>query len=292
MLGCCWLVHWPGAAQAQDEEELSIAAPERVALTTDDGVKLSAYWYAGGVVRGKDGNLSKIDGDKVVPVIILHGWEGSSRQFSAIASYLQSRGHAVLVPDLRGHGGSKVMVQTRTGEKEKELDDFTAQDLALMAKADMIRIKRFLLEKNNARELNIELLCVLASEESSIVAANWVLHDWSYPDLLDRKQGKDVKGLILLSPVRMFNGYHWNDTMRQPVFSGLPLGVFTIPVLVITGSGDSKAYREAKTIHSKLKTSRKRLHLSFKEEDRVKNNTLYLVVRDTGCKDGSSWILG
>lgn len=266
---------------AQDEEELAIAPPQRETLTTDDGVKLSAIWYPGGVAKDKDGTLRKIEGDKVVPVIILHGWEGNNREFSAIASYLQSLGHAVLVPDVRGHGRSKVTVQTRTGEIEKELDDFTAQDLALMAGADMIRMKKFLLEKNNAKELNIELLCVIASEESSVVAANWVVHDWSYPDLLDRKQGKDVKGLILISPVRTFNGYHWNNTMKQPVFSGLNPAVFTIPVLILTGSADPKAYREAKTIHSRLKTSRKRLHMSFKEEERLEKNTLFMAERDT-----------
>lgn len=279
---CFWLTTWPsGIVHAQDEEELEIAPPERVTLKTDDGVDLDAMWYAGGVATTKDKGLQKIDGDKVVPVIILHGWDESNREFSAIASYLQSLGHAVLVPDLRGHGRSKVMVRTRTGETEKERDDFTAVDLALMAKSDMIRLKRFLLEKNNAKELNIELLCVIASEESSIVAANWVLHDWSYPDLLDRKQGKDAKGLILLSPVRNFNGYHWNTTMKQPVFSGLNPAVFTMPMLIIVGNEDQKAYREAKTIYSRLETSRKRLHQSFKKEERREKHTLFLVERDT-----------
>jgi hypothetical protein len=244
-------------------------------------VKLTAMWYAGGVAKGKDKAMRKVEGDKVVPVIILHGWKGSKRKFSAIASYLQSLGHAVLMPDLRGHGRSKVMIQTRTGEREKDLDDFTAQDLALMTKLDMVRLKRFLLEKNNAKELNIELLCVVASEESCVVAANWVLHDWSYPDLLDRKQGKDVKGLILISPVQTFNGYHWNDTMKQPLFSGRNPAVFTMPVLIITGSADTNAYREAKTIHSRLKKLRKRLHQSFKKAERREKHTLYLEERDT-----------
>jgi len=285
---CCWLISASfGSLQAQDEdeEELAIAEPEQLTLTTDDGVDLNVMWYAGGVARESDDKLRKIEGDKVVPVIILHGWgesdNESHRHFSAIATYLQSIGHAVLAPDLRGHGRSKVTIPIRGGEREKELQEFTKVDLALMVN-DMVRLKRYLLEKNNAKELNIELLCVIASEESSVVAANWVVHDWSYPDLLGgRKQGKDIKGLILLSPTRSFNGFHWNDAMRHPVFSGMNPAAFTIPVLIITGSEDSQAYREAKTIHSRLSSSRKRLHQALKPEERREKHTLYLVERET-----------
>lgn len=285
---CCLSISTPFgsllAQEVEEEEELAIAEPEQLTLTTDDGVDLNVMWYAGGVAVDSDKKLRKIEGEKVVPIIILHGWNGSHRQFSAIASYLQAQGHAVLVPDLRGHGRSKVMVRIRGGEKERERDDFTRTDMALMV-TDMIRLKRFLLEKNNARELNIELLCVMASEESCVVAANWVVHDWSYPDLLGgRKQGKDVKGLIMLSPVRTFNGFHLNDALRSPVFSGLNPAVFTIPVLIITGSEDGKAYREAKTIYNRLSTSRKRLHQALKPEERREKHTLFLVERKTALQ--------
>lgn len=267
-------------ATAQDEEELQIAAPQRMTLTTKDGVDLNVMWYAGGVARSEKG-LVKVDYKKVVPVMILHGWNESSGAFSAIATYLQSLGHAVIVPDLRGHGRSKVTIKTGAGEREKKRDDFNSQDMARMVEFDIVRVKKFLLEKNDEEELNIELLCVIASEEGTIMAANWVLRDWSLVDFINRKQGKDVKGLIMLSPMRMYNGYHWNDTMKQPVFSGLNPAVYTIPTLILVGNKDTKTYSEAKRIYSRLNTSRKRLHQSIAEDERREKHTLYLVERNT-----------
>lgn len=259
-----------------DDEELKIAPPEQVTMTTADGVELHATWYAGGVSRSEKG-LSKVEFKNVVPIIIVHGWDESSNSFSAIASYLQILGHAVIVPDLRGHGRTKLM----RGTREIKRDDFSANDMAGIALGDLVAVKKFLLQKNNAKQLNIELLTVIGSEEGSIVAANWVLRDWSLIDLINRKQGKDVKAIVLLSPLRTYNGYHWNDAMKQPVFSGLNPAVFTIPMLIIVGKNDDKAYREAKTIYSRLSTSRKRLHQSFDEEERRQKQTLYLVERDT-----------
>ena len=37
---------------------------------------------------------------------MLHGWKGNRTEYADLASFLQTQhGHAVLVPDLRGHGG-------------------------------------------------------------------------------------------------------------------------------------------------------------------------------------------
>src|ERR1043165_8355902 len=68
--------------------------PAEVTLKTRDGVDLAATFY--GSIVGKEAG----------PVIMLHQFKGSRADFKELAAALQAKGCAVLVPDLRGHGGS------------------------------------------------------------------------------------------------------------------------------------------------------------------------------------------
>ena len=63
-------------------------------FTAYDGTILSATYYRG--AAGKDS----------VPIVLLHGKNGTRRDFDAIIPTLTSQGMAVLVPDIRGHGKS------------------------------------------------------------------------------------------------------------------------------------------------------------------------------------------
>ena len=78
------------AAEGADE----IPEPENITLETKDLLLLKCTWYAGW--KGK----------KSVPILMLHGAGGNRNDYAPLAEYLQKQGHAVLVPDLRGHGGS------------------------------------------------------------------------------------------------------------------------------------------------------------------------------------------
>lgn len=61
---------------------------------TQDGVHLSATYYPGAAGRNS------------IPVVLLHGKNGSRNDFNEIIPELTKKGMAVLVPDLRGHGKS------------------------------------------------------------------------------------------------------------------------------------------------------------------------------------------
>src|SRR3989339_588013 len=134
----CWCRGWPAVALCG---AVLVCVPSRAAdpqrpamvqesLTTADGVQLAAAYLPGD--KGK----------KTVPVVLLHAHKGSRDDWRGLALYLQSLGHAVLVPDLRGHGAS---TKTDNGSTLNPNNlNFHA-----MATHDMEAIASYLLAKNN-----------------------------------------------------------------------------------------------------------------------------------------------
>ena len=162
-----------------------------------------------------------------------------------LASSLQQFGHAVIVPDLRGHGGS-----TRIRNETKPIDQSLMKkaDFDAMVSQDMEAVNKFLMEKNNAGELNIEKLCVVGADMGAVVAMNWAVLDWSWPPLSTGKQGKDVKALVLISPPLNFRGVSTAAALANPTIkTGLS-------VLIIVGAekGAGKAHEDAQRINKLL----------------------------------------
>ncbi|MCA9120219.1 MAG: alpha/beta fold hydrolase [Planctomycetaceae bacterium] len=240
--------------QRRPEDELKVPDPEAVTVEASDGVPIRCSFYPGGFIETptdkKDKpKVEKKPGKEVVPIILLHGWEGRRRDFDELASNLQKRGHAVMVPDLRGHGDSNKVTLPNGETKDIERDRMRSTDLAGML-LDVEAVKKFLFEKNNAGELNIELLCVGGADVGAIVAVNWAAYDWSRRQLPAFKQGRDVKALVLVSPEASFKGYSLTTALNHPVIQK------TLSVMIIVGEDDRSAAREAKTIHSRLERLR------------------------------------
>jgi len=80
------------SSKKKDDKKL----PHRKILNflTDDGLRLTLTYYPG--TKGKE----------TVPIVLLHMWKQSRVDYKDLALFLQSKGHAVIVPDLRGHGQS------------------------------------------------------------------------------------------------------------------------------------------------------------------------------------------
>ena len=118
---------------------------------------------------------------------------------------MQARGCAVIVPDLRGHGKS---TQIKRGGDLITIDQATLRkgDIEAMVTQDLEAVKTFLMDRNNAGELNIEKLCVIGNEMGATVAVNWAVYDWHWRQLPNVKQGQDVKALVLISPPMNFHG--------------------------------------------------------------------------------------
>lgn len=221
----------PAAAPAAPATK-KLIPPEDLALTTKDGLTLKATYFASNV------------GKEAVPIILLHSAKGSRGDFAGMAGHLQKLGHAVLVPDLRGHGESTVLKNPVT-QREIDLNAsrFTRNDYARMVDPDMERLKDFLREKNNLGELNLEKLCVVGVELGATVALNWAALDWSWPVLATGKQGQDVKGIVLISPSwQLPGGFVFTDAMNSPAVQQ------QLSVMLIAGEQNSKSMADAKRL--------------------------------------------
>ena len=226
----------PAARPAPASAREKIPAPVELGgndLLTKDGVILKATFYPS--TKGKD----------AVPLILLHMWKGDRREYNTLAPALQRLGHAVLVPDLRGHGES---TQRQYGNTMQTLDaaKFNASDFAAMVRYDMETLKSFLMKKNNEGELNIEKLGIVGAEMGASVALDWSRLDWSWPLLGGQKQGQDVKALVLLSPEFSFKGLSAKAAMSHPAIRS------QLSALIVVGARNSRATADANRLYTML----------------------------------------
>jgi len=259
----------PAQAQAKKDEKPEIPEPKPITLETKDGVSLRCTWYGGTLEKA------------TVPVVMLPGWGGVRGDYAEVAKSLQNRGHAVIVPDLRGHGESTSM---QVGDEVERLDykKMSKNEIVGMLE-DLKAVKKFLLDKNNEGELNIELLCVVSADVSCILAMNWALYDWSlvtFPNGV--KQGRDIKALVLLSPTRSYKGLTTTAAEKHPLFTGRAdrggTSPLTLSVMIMVGERDRKSLLDAKQIHNSLERTRPKL--PDDRAERVEKQDLFLLTRD------------
>ncbi|MEM7455502.1 MAG: hypothetical protein AAF456_14210 [Planctomycetota bacterium] len=234
--------------QGGEEEEWVPPEAEVVTLDTSDRVILQADYYA-----GKPGKTT-------APVILLHDFDGSREDMRFLALHLQSLGHAVIAPDIRGHGAS-TMVQGIDDPIDRSR--FRAVEI-MSIKVDIERCKKYLMTRNNAGELNIELLTVVSVGCSAIPAVNWCVDDWFlYPAFVNgRKQGQDVKAIAMIGPIRRFKSAALTQTIRSPLFTGDDLER-PLAVQLAWASDDGEQAREGEAIQSSLERSRRRLEKKY-----------------------------
>ncbi len=249
---------------ATGREKLTIPPRERVGLTTRDNVTLAADYYPGGFQQQGD-VVKRINGRTVVPVILVHGYGGRRTEYESFARGLQSMGHAVIVPDLRGHGQSLTR-NTPGGPVTLNFERMRPAELNTMI-WDVEACKRFFLEKNNEGLVNIEMLAVVGAEFGALLALNWAVHDWNWPQLPAFKQGRDVKVVVLLSPPASFRGMSGRAATQHPVVGS------QLPTLIGVGAKDTGALRDAE-----------RLHRSFERSHSMPDRTLRFLQADTSLQ--------
>ncbi|MGD9126151.1 MAG: alpha/beta fold hydrolase [Planctomycetia bacterium] len=251
-----------GQTKPQKKDDSKEKPPEPIdkIFDTADGVRLHATFYPG--MEEKDS----------VPVILVHDLKESRKGFHDLALYLQARGCAVLVPDLRGHGESIRAEGVRNAINPDRMNSRQFQAI-IGPQGDMEACKKFLMQKNNKGELNIEKLCVVGAGMGSIVATNWAVLDWSWPPLATGKQGQDVKALVLISPVWSSRGLYLKPSTMSPAFRS----VFSTMILV--GEQDKKSCKCANSLAKIIE----RFNTNAKAED-PKQKTFFNLKLDTSLK--------
>ncbi|MBC8875884.1 MAG: alpha/beta fold hydrolase [Planctomycetes bacterium] len=253
-------------AADEKEKEKKPPAPQRVWLDTKDGWKIHCTYYGPkeGVRKGKE----------TVPLIMIHGWGGQGSEYSHLAWGLQKLGHATIVPDLRGHGRSTDRKYPNGNIENMKYDDrkFTPQEREKMT-LDIEACKKFLMEKNDAEEVNIEMLCVVGAELGSIIALNWAAMDWSWPQTPYVKQGQDVKALVLLSPRQSMERLNAATALTHPAVSQ------RLSLMFAVGENDRKSFSEASRIYNRIEKIRPEPPEDLAERLRKKN--LFLMKAET-----------
>ena len=236
-LGCwlCLAVFGARSETVPDREDLK--------LETRDGVSLAATYYP------------SIAGKEAVPIVMLHDFKETRNVFGNMAIALQDSNsggasHAVITVDLRGHGESTVQSDRFGRTRELEASRLRPADYQLMVTQDMEAVRRFLVEKNDAGELNLNSLTIIGSGMGANVGIYWAAADWNTPTLATRKQGQDVKALVVSSPEWSFKGLPLVRPLRSP---GLQREV---SFLITYGEQFSKAKKDANNLIKNLKKYR------------------------------------
>lgn len=212
---------------------------EVVAIETRDGVRLRAAFFASD--KGKD----------AVPVMIIHEWGGQAGTYLPLGLALNKAGCAVLIPDLRGHGGSMTYPVPGGETKEFDIGSMGPLDVKAMLTQDLESCKAFLKEKNDKEELNLNALTLVGVKEGCVLAMEWAVSDWNFPSIGSRKQGQDVKALVLISPEEIHKGFRVEKAFRDRF-------VWRLPTLIIAGK-DSAEADAADTIYRRLVKLRTRV---------------------------------
>jgi pimeloyl-ACP methyl ester carboxylesterase len=191
-------------------------ASEPASLVTRDGVQLKISYFPSSARKGSP------QAKQVTPIVMLHDYKSSRAVFAPLVEKFQAPAagdssrpqFAVVTVDLRAHGESVKQVFANGAQVDLDAAKVNKDDLAAMAAYDMEAVRSFLVDKNDAGELNLNKLCLIGAGMGASVAANWALVDWSAPPLAVGKQGQDVKGIVLLSPRWTFNGLSMQGPMQ------------------------------------------------------------------------------
>ena len=266
-----WMLSYPlvaGAFQAPEAPaDPSQVKPDPVSVdfTTNDGVQVVAEWYAG--------HQPKDPKPETVPVILVHGLNGKRQDLDGLAKYLQGQGHSVIVPDLRGHGESVNVVGST---KKLSADKLTpAQVLAIASGGgELEKAKQFLMSKHHEKQLNIERLCVVGTELGALLAMRWTNLDWKFPVIATGKQGQDVQGLVLVSPLWSYKSLKVEPDLKTPWMQT------QISIYVTEGGRNAEFKKNAERIHKAIEKHRIPPSTATKEEIEKEKN-LFIIHQDT-----------
>ena len=213
--------------------------PRPVVIPTKDGNELSGYYF--GSNKGKE----------AIPVLLVHEWQGQKNGYGPLCLALRNAGCAVLAFDYRGHGGSREIVDASGRKKQLNLQTMRKRDIDMIVRYDIEAAKRFLIKENNEERLNLNALVVVGVRDGCVLATAWTQTDWQFPNVGTRKQGRDVKALVFVSPKRQLKGIPIESLLQDRNVAGLP-------TMVIYGKGSTEE-NDSVRIHKRIGVNKRKL---------------------------------
>ena len=247
----------PAAAVSPGGGAPAAAVPERLRLSTSDGVQLAAWYYAVGEQPPAAG------GERPPVAIVVHDLEGSHASMEPLSMALQREGVAVVAVNLRGHGTDAGGSQTRMLPDGRTVQlaattlrkpDFDAmarssggrvRDQALV-RGDLETVHNWIKRQSDAGVLDVDRLFLVGSGMGAAVAMAWALEDAAWPPIATGPQGACVRGIALVSPTWTTRGFSVAPAL------GTDLIRRRMPLLVIAGRED----RDAIKLFEQLKRQR------------------------------------
>lgn len=218
--------------------------PRFVSMRTKDGVELNVFYAPSDKIKSDKGK-------EAIPVLIIHEWQGQASQYSGLVKTLHEAGYAVIVPDYRGHGRSRTKTDPTGNTKEFNIATMGKADVANIILYDLEEVKQFLKKENNEGNLNLNALTLVGVREGAIIAANWAIRDWNFPSVGRIKQGQDVKGVVMVSPVKNAHGLAIDTSIRDQT-------LLQLPIMIVAGE-ESEDASEATRVGKQVETAKKRM---------------------------------
>ncbi|MDD3470027.1 MAG: hypothetical protein PHE53_08630, partial [Thermoguttaceae bacterium] len=149
--------------------------------------------------------------------------------------------------------------KTTPAKEERPWAKMKADDVAMIV-SDIQACCGWLAQKNNAEELNLNKLCIVAADVNCIAAVDCVVQDWNREDGVQRsftssqpvRQSKFTKALVFLSPVAGVRGYDLTKLAMQNAVVEQ-----TMPVMLFVGEKNKEDLKEAAKIRRAFEKSRR-----------------------------------
>jgi len=214
-------------------------AVERIEVLepTTDGVELAAWHYAAPEAS-----------PPLATVILIHDLGGSHLTVEPLAEGLQAGGCTVVAADLRGHGESKLPRSTGGADDPTKL--LRQDEIAMIAastagrmrdqagvRGDIECVRAWIKRETDSGRIPSAPLFVVGSGLGALLASAWTVADASWPDIASGPQGREVVGLVLISPPFVVKGLR-----MTPFLTSDSVGQ-SVPVMVVAGKGDRDAFR-------------------------------------------------
>lgn len=184
-----------------------------------------------------------------IPVILLHEWGGSRRDFEPFARKLQSHGCAVVVPEMwpgvdRRDPPDKASARKTAGSRAFLTHFWT------LGWAQLDAIATFLVDEHNKGALNVSLLCIMADGTAGFLATNWTMLWVRDPPInpITNAKAFDIEALACLSP-RIPSG-HARFLVRLPTED-----MSNIPMMLVTGAQHKDRLNAAEEAYASLNRS-------------------------------------